>query len=71
MPFETIHPFLDGNWRVGRRLIPLMFGAEGILRRLTRNGIAPDDRGTVTGRTAARLQRNQVGAKRRQLPQAA
>ena len=31
--FETIHPFLDGNGRVGRILIPLMFVAEGVLER--------------------------------------
>jgi Fic family protein len=31
--FETIHPFLDGNGRVGRMLIPLMMVADGVLER--------------------------------------
>lgn len=29
--FEAVHPFLDGNGRIGRLLIPLMFAADGMV----------------------------------------
>ena len=29
--FEAVHPFLDGNGRIGRLLMPLMFAANGLI----------------------------------------
>ena len=30
--FETIHPFLDGNGRLGRMLIPMIMVSDGLMK---------------------------------------
>lgn len=31
--FEALHPFLDGNWRIGRMLIPLFLWQKGLIEQ--------------------------------------
>ncbi|MDX0199606.1 hypothetical protein GOB99_08380 [Sinorhizobium meliloti] len=52
--FETIHPFLDGNGRLGRLLITLSLCATGVLRQPLLYRTAAADRNRPIG-TACRI----------------
>jgi len=60
MRFETLHPFLDGNGRLGRLLITLLLCSKGALREppldlslyFKTNRDRYYDRSSVYGRTA-------------------
>jgi len=61
--FETIHPFLDGNGRIGRLMIPLCLVAQDILKApvLYLSGYLERNRGEYYERLTCVRERNAIG----------